>query len=83
MEDRVSQLASDLMKGEQDFCSCDRCQLDVIAITLNKVQPKYVVTKTGELYGRANMKTNQTDTDIIQEIMRAIEIVRENPRHDE
>lgn len=83
MEDKITDLTNRLMKGEQDFCTCDRCKLDVIALALNSVPPKYVVTKKGELYGRANMMTNQSDTDIVKEVTKAIEIVRVNPRHDE
>lgn len=82
MEDKVTDVTKRLMSGEQDFCTCERCQLDVVALALNQVQPKYVVTDKGELYGRANLMTNQSDTDIIKEVTRAIDIVRESPRHD-
>lgn len=82
MEDKVADITNRLMKGDQDLCTCDRCKLDVIALALNEVQPKYVVTDKGSLYGRANLMTNQSDADIIKEVTRAIDIVRESPRHD-
>lgn len=82
MEDKVTDIANRLMKGEQEFCTCERCKLDVIALSLNEVPPKYVVTDKGELYGRANLMTNQSDADIIKEVTKAIEIVRKNPRHN-
>lgn len=82
MEDKVADITKRLMKGDQDYCTCSRCKLDVIALALNEVKPKYVVTDKGELYGRANLMTNQSDADIIKEVTKAIEIVRESPRHD-
>lgn len=82
MEDKVIEIVTNIMKGEKDFCCCDRCQLDVIALSLNNTRPKYVVTHESELYGRLMMMDNQYDADIIAEATKAIEIVRENPRHD-
>lgn len=82
MEDKVTDITNRLMKGDQDFCTCDRCKLDVIALVLNAVPSKYVVTDKGELFGRANLMTNQSDAEIIKEVTRAIDIVRESPRHD-
>ena len=82
MEDKVTDITKRLMQDDQDFCTCIRCKLDVIALSLNEVPPKYVVTDKGELYGRANLMTNQSDADIIKEVTRAIDIVRVSPRHD-
>lgn len=83
MEDKVIDITNDLMKGDKDFCCCERCKLDVVALALNNLQPKYVVNQRGELYGKVNMMCSQGDTDIVQAITRAIEIVRNNPRHAE
>ncbi len=82
MEDKVTDVTNRLMRGDQDFCTCDRCKLDVIALALNAVPSKYVVTDKGELFGRANLMTNQSDADIIKEVTKAIDIVRDSPRHD-
>lgn len=82
MEDKVTDVTNRLMRGDQDFCTCDRCKLDVIALALNAVPSKYVVTDKGELFGRANLMTNQSDADIIKEVTKAIDIVRNSPRHD-
>lgn len=75
------ELTNHIIKGEQDFCTCPRCKLDVVALTLNQTEPKYVVTKKGELYSRAEMLTSQSDTDITKEITKALEYVAKNPRH--
>lgn len=82
MEDKVMDIANRLIKNEQEFCTCPRCKLDVMALALNELPPKYVVSEKGELYGRANLMTNQSDADIIKEITKAIEIVKTSPLHD-
>lgn len=82
MEDRVINITDDLMKGEKDFCTCDRCKLDVIALSLNSIKPRYVVTEKGELYGRTNMMNSQFDVDIVKEVTRSIDRVRKSPRHN-
>lgn len=82
MEDKVIDITNNLMEGDKEFCCCDRCKLDVVALALNSLPPKYVVSQRGEVFGKVNMMTSQGDTDIIQAIARAIEIVRKKPRHE-
>lgn len=82
MEDKVMDIANRLIKNEQEFCACPRCKFDVMALALNELPPKYVVSEKGELYGRANLMTNQSDADIIKEVTKAIKIVKTSPLHD-
>jgi len=63
-------------------CRCDNCQHDILAIALNSLPPKYVVTKKGELYTKLNTLQHQFDVDIISAIAKASVIVSRNPRHD-
>jgi len=35
-------------------CSCDKCILDIAAIALNELPPKYIVTEKGELYSKVD-----------------------------
>lgn len=64
-------------------CKCTNCLSDVMAITLNALPPKYVVTKRGELYTKISNLQQQYDVDIISAITKASVIVSRNPRHDE
>lgn len=65
-----------------DYCGCDKCKLDVAALALNNIKPKYVVTEKGMLLGRANNFNQQFNTDIILEVTKAIKTVGSNPQHD-
>jgi len=63
-------------------CQCENCLYDILAIALNKLPPKYVVTRKGQLYTKINNLKNQFEVDIIAEIAQASAIVSRAPRHD-
>lgn len=67
---------------DMDCCKCKMCRDDIIALSLNKLSPKYVATKEGELYGRAVEYTNEKNVEIISQLIHAIKTVSKNPRHD-
>nr|WP_272879086.1 late competence development ComFB family protein [Clostridium sp. Cult2] len=82
MEDEVLYAINRILKDKEDICTCNKCKLDIAALTLNNLKPKYVVTEKGELYGKVNTLNYQFDADLITEIVKAIEIVRNEPRHE-
>jgi len=63
-------------------CQCENCTHDILAIALNSLPTKYVVTKKGELYTKIGNLQNQFDVDIIAAIAKASVIVSRNPRHE-
>jgi len=80
MEVCVVELLDDVLKN-LNACTCDNCQHDILAIALNALPAKYVVTKKGELYSKINNLQHQFDVDIISAIAKASVIVSRNPRH--
>jgi competence protein ComFB len=64
-------------------CKCDKCVLDIAAIALNDLPPKYTVTEKGELYSKINSLRQQFEVDILSAIIKAAVIVKRNPRHTE
>jgi competence protein ComFB len=80
MEDIVFQLLDEMLE-EKQFCKCDRCRLDVAAITLNHLPTKYVVTEEGEIYAKSDILSSQFRTDVIIQILNAMEIVSKHPHH--
>lgn len=71
----------DSVLEQVNSCKCEKCRLDILAISLNSVQPKYVVTKKGELYTKLSALQQQFDVDIISAITKATVIVNRNPHH--
>ena len=82
MEDAINHLLPSVLEDYSDICKCEKCILDVKAISLNGLKPMYTVTDDGSVYLKLNEMNNQFRIDIINSIMRAIEIVSKNPRHN-
>jgi len=66
---------------EADVCQCDTCRMDVMAIMLNNLKPKYVVTDTGALYAQLDDFDPQYKIDFMTVMSQAAQIVKNNPRH--
>jgi competence protein ComFB len=81
MEDEVLNVIEKLGDDIPDICYCDKCKLDMAAIALNNLKPKYVVTHIGYVYAKANNFNSQFNTDILTTVTKAIEIVGKNPQH--
>lgn len=82
MEDCVIDMMEEVMKG-MNVCTCEKCQMDIAAIALNSLPPKYVVTRKGQLFTKLSVLQQQFDVDIISAITKAAVIVSKKPRHDD
>lgn len=82
MEHIVLNEIEDLME-KAGVCACEKCQMDVAALALNKLKPKYIVSVTGFILENYNMNKLQGKVDIYKEIFDAIKIVSAKPMHDE
>lgn len=52
---------------------------DILAITLNQLPPKYVVTTKGEMYAKTQI-SKQMETDVYRELSQAIDKVMHSTR---
>jgi len=79
----IDYLIDKIFDEYNDICKCEKCILDVKAIALNSMPPKYVVTNKGELYTKLNIEfNNQQIIDATKAITQAIELVMCNPQHE-
>ncbi len=62
-------------------CTCSRCKADVIALTLNGLMPKYIVTMKTAVDPLLSYYTNRLISDVTVEATKACIIVKDNPRH--
>lgn len=81
MEDVVGRLVPEILNEYKDVCKCPMCVEDIKAIVLNKIPPKYAVSEKGLLYIKTNELCTQFKMDVIKEIVIAIGVVSQNPRH--
>jgi len=67
---------------DADVCHCDTCRLDVMAIMMNNLKPKYVVTDTGALYAQLDEEFDpQNRIDFMTIMSQACDMVKKGPRH--
>ena len=64
-----------------NMCKCQLCVMDIAALALNDLPPKYIATEKGELYSKVNNLRNQFEVDVISAITKAAVLVKRSPRH--
>jgi len=70
--------------SEMECCTCDVCMNDIKCLALNRLSPKYVSTRKGELFSRVDHSMlRQSSVDIDFAVIQAIEFVKAHPRHDQ
>jgi len=82
MEIIVDNIINSVLVQYKDICKCEKCIEDIKAIALNNLKPLYVVTEKGNVYARLHELEIQFRTDVIKEIMAAIDIVSKNVQHN-
>lgn len=82
MEDIVSQKLEEMLNSMDDCCKCEKCVTDMLAISLNRIQPKYVSTSAGTVLSKVDTLDVQTMVDMVTKIESAITLVKNNPNHD-
>ncbi len=81
MEMIVRDLFGDFQGSYQLKCDCEQCKRDIFALTLNRLQPRYVSSKNGEVHIKTMYMDQQLQLDVIRELTKAKEIVERNPKH--
>ncbi|MBZ4652738.1 MAG: late competence development ComFB family protein [Bacillota bacterium] len=77
----VRQVLDEMLAKRRDICTCEQCRLDMLAMALNRLKPNYVVSQHGSVYTKIKMLEQQQNTDVIAEVVKAMEQVSKNPRH--
>ena len=65
----------------QTFCHCKVCELDVVAIALNALPSKYVVSTESRDAAYAQVNRPENIEYINKQIIRALHVVSKNPHH--
>jgi len=81
MEELVAKKSEDLLKL-MNTCKCEKCRLDIMALALNELPAKYVVTDKGELFTKVRELEQQFEVDVEMAIIKAAVFVGKNPKHD-
>ncbi len=82
MEQIVDSNLNEMMKQE-GCCTCERCKMDVRALTLNQLAPRYVVTEAGMAFEECRLGNGQNRVSVYQCMLEAIHKVKASPHHDD
>lgn len=69
------------VKDELNCCLCEQCRNDIIALALNQLPPRYVVTHAGGAISKADTLRIQHLTDVRTALVRASQVIGSSPRH--
>ncbi len=82
MEMIVKDKVRSIWKEDKKHCHCEKCFNDICAIVLNKTAPAYVNTLKGSLLAQIPELNVERQMAMTVDIMRAMKLVGENPKHD-
>ncbi|MFH5836261.1 late competence development ComFB family protein [Proteiniclasticum sp. C24MP] len=82
METLVDSHLPSLIKEKSHIIACEKCQNDIKAMALNHLKPQYIMSDRGLIFTKMKELDHQFQSDIIQELVRAIQIVEDHPRHE-
>jgi competence protein ComFB len=77
-EKRVWDMLLFFLDRNPQVCACGSCALDIVAITLNKINPCYQVNEDSIEKARAKV----SEEEIYRQLTAAAKIVTANPHHD-
>ena len=68
-------------KQNPGVCDCERCREDIMAIALNRLPPRYVVTDEGTIYTKVIFDQIGGRAEVTAAILQGIKVVSAHPRH--
>jgi len=78
----VYQALQDYLRDNKISCYCDRCQADIIALSLNRLPPHYYVSSCGEsMFGELMMKYVSDPVHVMAVLLSAIQQVGDKASH--
>ena len=80
MEDIVEITVENILE-RMDVCKCEKCKLDIMAISLNSLPPMYVVSEKGMLFSKTNEFKQQFNADVQSVVVKAAIKVGNKPQH--
>lgn len=81
LERVVREVHAKLTETHRDFCACEQCADDVVAMVMNQTKPRYTTTGLGWAVEAADLDTDQVRAELSVRVFEAMQRVAEQPRH--
>jgi competence protein ComFB len=84
LEGAIESVYADLRAQNPEFCACENCRTDVMAIALNSARPRYGGgADVGHALMALDLQKDQTRATIAVLVLDAMRRVASSPRHEE
>ncbi len=80
-ESVVRQALQDYMRRTELPCKCQRCQVDILAMVLNRLPARYYVSLRGEILTHLETSSLPDQARVMAEIVRCCQHVATSPSH--
>jgi competence protein ComFB len=83
LEGAVRSIHRELMQKHPEFCTCERCEDDVMALALNQTKPRYVSEQpsVGSVVTGVHLSYDQLRAELTVLVFDAMRRVAISPRH--
>ena len=81
LERAVRDVHVKLTEQQPEFCACEQCADDVVAMVMNQIRPRYTTTGLGYAVEAADLDTDQVRAQLSVLVFEAMRRVAEQPRH--
>lgn len=81
LERAVRDVHASLTERHTEFCACEQCADDVVALVMNQTKPRYTTTGLGWAVEAADLDTDQVRAELSVLVFEAMHKVAEQPRH--
>jgi competence protein ComFB len=81
LERVVREVHVKLAETHTEFCACEQCADDVVALVMNQTRPRYTTTGLGWAVEAADLDTDQVRAELSVLVFEAMHRVAEQPRH--
>jgi hypothetical protein len=81
LERAVRDVHAKLTEQQAEFCACEQCADDVVAMVMNQIRPRYTTTGLGYAVEAADLDTDQVRAQLSVLVFDAMHRVAEQPRH--
>jgi competence protein ComFB len=81
LEETVAQEYERLRPTMKGFCGCHQCRDDVLVYALNRLAPRYVSAREGEVISGVALQGEQPKADVSIMLLEAFRRVASAPRH--
>lgn len=83
LEGTLRELYDGMRDRYPQYCTCERCQADVLAMALNQVRPRYTGgTAQGMAITMLDLQASATRASLSVVLLDAMRRVDSNPNHD-